>query len=164
MIEKLDSINFYKLKNGIEIVTYCKSNRFLINFFERNKISNKIIYYGEKTIRQNKFYLFSFEDKNSEPPYRKIGFLAIKNKNSKDFLFIKVFESEMENSIFFRSFYSNNYLLLLNTNNESYDVLDENNFKKSDENFCVLKIKENGNIVLLNEKESEIILKKEFPR
>lgn len=161
-IEIIDTLNFYKLRNQIETSSYCKTNKSLISFFESNQVSNKLLYYGVKIIKSNKFYLFSFEDKKSKPPYKITGFLVVNNKFSEKFTFIKVFESEIEGADFFRSFYSNNYLLLLKAHDESYDVLDEKYTEKVDENYCVLKIEANGDLVLLKENESEEKLKKEF--
>jgi hypothetical protein len=162
-IAKLDTINFYKFKDRIEMINYSKSNKILADFFEKNiNYSEKLFFYGSKTIDKNTLYFLSFEDKYVEIPSRKIGFLALKNGENNKYTFIKVFKDEMESGDFLRSFFLNNYLLILRSNNESYDVVDESIIEPINEYYCVLKIEEDGRLILLKDKESEIILKSEF--
>ncbi len=153
-IKNLDTLNLGLLSNKLEVKLLNK-NLYLSKFSNENSIYDKLFYYGKKKIKLNTFELFSFEDYFGNYPEEQLGFLAV--KNNKQTTLIKVFHSKMDDPNFLRSFFSNNYLLILKSNFESNDVVDGKK-RNIQEKYCILKIDNDGKVVLLDNQTSNKIL------
>jgi len=158
-LKKIDTLNFYKFI-GEETKFYYKNNS--IKSFLDNKKDRKILYYGETKINQNNFYLFSIDEIQNGVTFEKTGYLVINNNTNNKHLFLKVFNNKFNHADLMMSYFSNNYLLIFNDNDESFDVADDSKQKTIKRCYCVVKILGDGNIVLLDEVEGNKIFESEF--
>lgn len=167
--EKIDilqedlNLNFIESKKRVK--------RFGMIPFQRKKdekIHNYI--YGKKFFHDFTMFLYSNEynpwkDDKGILSYGKIeGFLVI-IKRGKVLQYIKVFDSELDNELFLKSFLFDNYVIIIQIIDHGYDLLelDENNKiieELVDYSFSVVELKKQGKIKSLNEKKGREIARK----
>jgi hypothetical protein len=111
----------------------------------------EVKYYGNKIINNSDFIFFS---KNKVNQINK-GFIFDKKNN----LILKIFEDEVDSSLFFKSYIVKNYILLLNVVNENFDTNTNKNIKYE---YCIVEIDKNSNFKILDNVNSKIILENFF--
>lgn len=120
--------------------------------------------YGSKTLCKNNLYLYreiytNNNDKINEIQFYKVGLLLIENSGYTK-SWIKVFESDIDSERSLRSYLFNNYIVIIKSFDSSYDVAIAGREKKMLYKYVIFLIEEDGNVILLNNKESEKIKRK----
>ncbi|WP_026714018.1 hypothetical protein [Flavobacterium daejeonense] len=122
--------------------------------------------YGMSCVLGNNLYLYTedFKDdnkKNEENQYHQVGLLLIE-KNNNFVTWVKVSETDIDSEKSLESFLYDNYIIIIETNNWNYDVVESNKKKQIKYRYVVLEIKGKGNLIVLNKKESNKIITKYF--
>lgn len=122
--------------------------------------------YGMSSVLGNNLYLYTedFKDdnkKNEENQFHQVGLLLVENHN-KFVTWIKVCETDIDSEKSLESFLYDNYIIIIEANNWNYDVVDSNKKKQIKYKYVVLEIKDKGNLIVLNKKESKEIITKYF--
>ena len=121
--------------------------------------------YGVKEIKKNKLILYNEFFKDEKEAYKllqyhKVGLLLIKNNNRITF-WIKVFEFNdfINREKILTSYFFDKYVIIIESINPSYDFYIDDKKEKVFYKYVIFEIKENGDAVILNKRQSDKIRK-----
>ncbi|WP_268225818.1 hypothetical protein [Sinomicrobium oceani] len=90
---------------------------------------------------------------------KKEGFLLVSEDN-KIISYLKVFDSELDSSHFLRSFLYDNFIIILQSINHSYDVIEEGKEPEIDYCFVVVEVTKKGEMQVMAEEKGKAIVRK----
>lgn len=140
-------------------------NKVLPNYWNFAHLKNSLVgyYYGIQSVLGNNLYLYTEDFQNEDEKfnsnqYHQVGLLLIE-RNGNFISWVKVFETNIDSEKFLESFLYKNYIILIETLDWGYDVIDVNSKKQVKYKYIVLEIKSDGNVIKLEKKASEKIKK-----
>ena len=162
----LPSHGSHKIPEEINIY-FLEGELIETNFSFSENHRSAIRYYGYSLINGFRLYLFSEQipvNYDPNPGGLIQGFLVVANNKIPEW-YIKIYEHEMDSISFLKSYFYENYLIMIRFYDPSYDLVYDRNM--DDENslsYVVIEFDKKSGINLLHEKEGKYIAQKFLPK